>query len=217
MRKPIPDRYKRLVRLKRFTEVQDMMRASRPIKSISKFIQEDLEELRDLNPTYLEIILRRYIKEEIKPLDIVENVAPAILDNAMERVENSINWIEEMTYLIVENRRRIEESAEIEKLLPSKILPARTEVMKLQKDILSDLSKRMVEIGILERQFKADTDGVAVPGEDLSIQEDSIASIIEATKAVKAHLSEVINEREEDDDEEDDAEYSVEPPGDSGQ
>jgi len=106
-RAPQSNRFAKLLALKCFPEVKQHLIAGFSLPQVSEFIQEERKEYTDVTRSSLITILSRY-RREMPPLQILENMAPSQVSDAMARFKKGEKELDRLESLYEFQLRRLE-------------------------------------------------------------------------------------------------------------
>ena len=154
-----------------FAAMEKKLMAGETPGAVAKWIQEDLGLLPHKKRTTLEVQVRRYSQKELRG-KAIQKIAMLHGKKSTQFILERLNALEEVEQLFLVQKARMEKIVGHEKnLAPGLILKDASAEIRLTKDILVDMGRLQLELGILK---KVET-GLNAPklNEDGTLQEFS--------------------------------------------
>jgi len=145
-------RFRKLRALACFQEVYDRICAGWPLAQVARFIQEERKEYTSISHHGLEQQLAEF-RKNMPPGDLVQKRFPDVFDQAKEKVEASIDELEELEELYRIQMHRIGIDFSTEKGI-KKLMPSMTAEIREARNLLKDMAELKMELGILGRAPK---------------------------------------------------------------
>jgi hypothetical protein len=142
--------FRRIKNLDQFPEINAKIKAGVSIEEVSRWIQEDIFQLTDIQRNSLVRQLYRY-RTTIPPKEFLKNEQPLFVTKAIEKMSRGINEIDELEKLYLLQLRRISKDAATEDKI-NKLFKGTSKEIELATELLEKMVKLKLELGILDRQ-----------------------------------------------------------------
>lgn len=146
--------------LKCFDEVYERICGGWPMTQLARFIQEERNEYTDIKQTQLEYLLREF-RKTIPAGDLVAKRFPEVFEDAMERVGEGLNELDELQELYRIQMHRIGIDFRTETKI-NKLMPSMTSEIREARQLLESIAELKMDMGVNNRaptQHQVNVDG----------------------------------------------------------
>jgi len=156
-------RFERLRSLRCFDLVQERVKQGWPLAEVARYIQEDHQEALDTPRTALMAILKQF-RASLPPGQLVEQRLPQVFQEAVARIETSLDEVVEMETLYALQMQRVRMDFETEKKI-NKLLPSMTSEIREARQILESVANLKMELGLKQRAATEHTMSMEIDGQ----------------------------------------------------
>lgn len=145
------DKFERLHNLRCYDDVHEMLTTGWPLSEVAKYIQKTKHESTDIEELTLIYLLQAF-RRSLPPTTLIAKPLPHAFTKAVQRIEDGLDVMAEMTKLYQIQMKRIEIDHKLEEKA-QKLIPSLNQEVREARSILESIQKMKHDLGLDPRHL----------------------------------------------------------------